>query len=212
MKRTALLRFCIAVSGIGALLTPTACGTPNPAESSAPGDADIVRSGHSIRGERVGTGAVVRASTDVTDIELEVTFLGADGDEIASHRDSLPHCPASTDCPWAQNLFLDELGDDREVTDIRVKIAEASETNDAPQPEILPVVRSADGIELRTEGKEGTLYVIVSEEGVPVFGYSTFTRAPDDELVLPGTLLPTRPGDEVSAVLYPGNTPDPPSH
>lgn len=185
-----------------------ACGGSEPRSTPVPRartDAYVVRSGYSIREGRVGVGALVRVRGDraVKTIRLGISLF-AKGRRIGRQQDTLPYCPASTDCWWAQG-FYDERSVDRVTVEV---VGTAGKTESTPEVQSLPVIVRDDEVVVTPSGEEGTAYIVAMRGRRPSFGISFFARRnATDELRYGKDLFPITSADRVLGVLYPGPIP-----
>jgi hypothetical protein len=186
------------------VLLASACGTASPPR------ARVDRSGFAVRGEHLGTGAVVRVDGDraLKEIALRVSFF-AGGDRLGAERDTLPFCPPTRDCPWGQLLFGERLGPNwRSVDRVEVEIVGDGGTGSTPGIESLETRSGRTTTSVTRNGTQGTAYLLAFRGDRPVLGYSFFAQADvRDPLRYSQQLFPRRSGDRVRAFLYPGAIP-----
>jgi hypothetical protein len=194
---------------VALLASCLSCGrTPEP-----PGEATVVRTGFSIRDDRIGIGAIVRVDGQETlrDIVLDVRFRIGD-DVVGAERDTLPYCPPATDCPWGQLIFGDRVTKEWwsiDDVDVRVVGSESVAGPHARTVEEVPTVVRDGAVEVTPDGRAGTAYTIAFDGDVPVAGYSFFTTLGErDRLTYSSRIFPRLDGDRVETVLYVGDAPD----
>ena len=181
--------------------------------SSPEPSAEVVESGFSIRGDRIGMGAIVRIDGDraLRDIVLQVTFRTG-STTLGVETDTLPFCPPSTDCPWGRMLFGTELSPRwRDVDRVDIEVLRAGRTLDHEREiEVLPTREQDGALEVRRNGREGTAYLIAYDGRTPRAGYSFFTeRAEHGRLRYNEAIFPLELGERFETTLYVGGTPTP---
>jgi hypothetical protein len=196
-------------------LVLTACALGSCASDAKPqreekrSHAYVVRSGFSVRGDRIGVGALVRVRGDrpIREIRLRVSYYVGDR-RVGAEPDTLRYCAPGTDCFWGQSFFSG--GDiprsvDRVVVDVS---GDRGAYKRRAQIEELDVRVEGDEVEVQPAGEEGTLYVIAFRGRTPRFGLSYFlTSADRTTLRYSQNLFPRAQGDRVRAFIYRGSVP-----
>ncbi len=185
-----------------------ACGGSEARPSPAPTartEAYVVRSGFSIRDGRVGVGALVRVRGDraVHTITLGISLF-AKGRRVGRQEDTLPYCPASTDCWWGQAFSIEHP-----VDRLRVQVVGTSGRTVSPPPiRKLRVVVQDDAVLVTPPGEDGTAYLVALHGVEPSFGISFFMRRDETaELRYGKDDFPRGTNDRVLGVFYPGRVP-----
>lgn len=176
-----------------------------PSGRDARNEVSVERSGSAARAGRIGAAALLRvAGTQPRGpIDLELSFLSHDGEEVASTRDSLPFCPADRDCWWAASFFADDYGGSK-IARVRVKVGAAEPFGGGDDVRPFAVRRGDDGV-IRGEapGEQGAAFVVASVGSQPRWG-SSVNLTGSTMVAVPGDLLPTLDGEQLRGYFYPG--------
>lgn len=204
MRNLGLITTLVALA-----LTACASDTPTPTPASASG-AYVVRSGFSVRGDRIGMGAIVRVrgNRPVQKIDLDIAFI-AGGRRLTMEPDTLPYCPPLTDCRWGQGFFAGgNIPSPRSIDRIEVTVARDGGIHPGPAEVIELDTDISRNVTVKPRRRDGTAYLVAIRDKVPVFGLSFFTRRDEARPLHYGTkLFPRRDGDEIRAFFYPGPVP-----
>lgn len=196
------------VHWVALVLLVAACAKPEtPLATTPPGTQGAI-AGFAIRGEHIGTSARIRVDEGRRPVELRISLI-ADGREVWSGRDTVPFCPAATDCWWGNAFFDDELArHDPPIDDIRVEVAPGEANDITGDFRELDVTHHADEVTMQPPGIEGTVYLVAFDGDRPTFGVSFFTEAGSTSLLHYGpALFPLRPGERARAFHYAGPIP-----
>lgn len=195
---------------------PRATATPKPPRSTAYQDVTVAESGWAVLGsggEIVGVTALLRNSgaSHIETLHLSLAFHGSTGKRLASTGESLPYCPARSDCWWGAVFPLEQFK--IQGADIaRVAIAVVGNDglrDEAPPPAEFPVQREADGsIQGKAPGAPGLVYVIAYQAGQAKAGASVNIegRGPGQPIRLTSDFFPAL-GEEESLRAYFYSTP-----
>lgn len=137
-------------------------------------------------------------------IDIELSFLDAGGNELATTRDTLPFCPPDDECWWAASFFTSDYGRD-DVSSVRVTVVATEPFGGGDGVRPFTVRRGDDGV-IRGEapGGQGVAYVVASVGSGPRWGSSvnlTGGRTVD----VPVDLLPPLKGEELHGYFYAGS-------
>lgn len=184
-----------------------ACGGNGSEPPEQPAEVVVVEAGWAVEAGRVGAAARLRNTSGqpAGEVGLRIWFEDAGGGAIWEATESLPACPAESDCWWAASFEEEVLGGrGPEVASVSVRVTHVEDGTPVPEPEEFDVRRGQDGaVTGEAPGILGTVYIVVSDVGGPRFGIAT-TIDPElrSSVIIGPDLLPPLEGERIRAYFY----------
>lgn len=146
--------------------------TSAPVGQRAEVSLSTTKAGFSLMGDRMGAAALLQNATgsDVTDIELDVEFLDAEGEVLWTVEENLPFCPAQTHCWWGSSWPSARHQDAAHFDSVRVSAKAKATKRGVGRVLPLALERRADGtVRGFAPAKEG-MAVLLSSAGAKSHG------------------------------------------
>ena len=186
------------------LLSSAACG------SSSDAQVAVVESGSSRGGGLIAVAARVRAEVTSGPIRLRITFHDGDGGRRDGTDDSLPYCPARTDCWWAASFPLDQFDGATAIRSARVRVLGTPPPYGGPsRVDRFDVMKAGDGrIRGTAPGDEGFVYLVGFDRRIRGGVFTSVVPADGRRVSFaPSTSRLLGPDAELRAYFYPVRVP-----
>lgn len=159
----------------------------------------VESAGVSLSGTQVSVGAVLRATSPVRDLEIQIELRDTHGATVARTIDSLDACAGT--CPWGGTFVGEQFGVRwRQIKEV-VVVASSGEPGPAEPPASVTVRRDTGGNIVGRAPGAGTIHV-VARTGGSVSGGAQLRVEGDESFAIPAEQLPPAPGEELVAAFY----------